>query len=365
MISHLSPSFKRPGGISNLNETAKDLPGMNIAELIGNQVRIRPEHPAVEFEGRVYSYAAIDRLTNQFALYLNSKDVNAGDVIALVLESGPELLIATLGSFKAGVIPNVVNAMLRPEEVQTVVSDSEAVLLITSPEREAAIKSVRMQLGVKEVLLTGSTFEAALEGASDRFEMSSMRPDTVACLLYTSGTTGQPKGVMLTHLNIIDNATQFARVHFGSEDRVLVAAPLFHCWGLINGVLGIFAAGGTAIVVRRFKAEPILELIESARPTQFLGVPAMVNHLSRSPAVTACDLSSLKIVHSAAAPMPGELIDTLQRDWKVGYAESYGLTEVSPVITTTPANQTRGFDRAAADSRTDRRVRRGLFATGI
>jgi long-chain acyl-CoA synthetase len=196
-------------------------------------------------------------------------------------------------------------------------------------------------LGVRQTLLVGPDFERVLSGPTDSFDPLDLQARTVACLLYTSGTTGRPKGVMLTHLNIIDNATQFARIHFRPEDRLLIAAPLFHCWGLINGVLGIFAAQATAILVRRFKAEPILELIESTRATQFLGVPAMVNHMTRSPSLQCHNLSSLRTVHSAAAPMPSELIDVLRRDWEVGYAESYGLTEVSPVITTTPAEQMR------------------------
>jgi acyl-CoA synthetase (AMP-forming)/AMP-acid ligase II len=140
---------------------------------------------------------------------------------------------------------------------------------------------------------------------------------------------------MLTHRNILDNAARFARIHYGPDDRLLVAAPLFHCWGLINGVLGIFAARGTAIAVRRFRTEPVLDLIERARPTLFLGVATMINYMSRSPGIAGRDRSSLRAVLCAAAPMPLELIEVLRRDWNVGYAESYGLTETSPVITTT------------------------------
>ncbi len=310
---------------------------MNIADLLRQSAADRTEHPALVFEGRSYSYAELDLLTNRFASHLRASGILPGDVIALFLESRPELLIATIGAFKAGVVPNVVNAMLRPEEVTNVVADSGAVLFVTEPERWANLADRRTNLGVREVLLTGSAFDAAVQAADPRFACLDLPAHTLAALLYTSGTTGRPKGVMLTQLNIWDNASQFARVHFGPEDRLLIGAPMFHCWGLINGALGVFAAGGTALVVRRFKAEPILEQIARDRPTQFLSVPAMINHLIRSPLAASRDHSSLRVLHSAAAPMPAELITALRDDWKVGYAESYGLTEVSPVITTTTA----------------------------
>ncbi|HEV3167955.1 MAG TPA: AMP-binding protein, partial [Isosphaeraceae bacterium] len=130
-------------------------------------------------------------------------------------------------------------------------------------------------------------------------------------------------------------------VHYGPEDRLLIAAPLFHCWGLINGVLGIFGARGTAILVRRFQTEPVLDLIEAQRPTIMLGVPVMFNFMAKSPTIGERDLASLRCVLTAAAPTPLELIEVLRRDWKVGYAESYGLTETSPVITTTHHTENR------------------------
>jgi long-chain acyl-CoA synthetase len=319
---------------------------MNIAELLTRAAAERPEHPAFLFEGQELTYVALDWQTGRFAGVLDSLGIGPGQVVAIWLDSSPELVIAYLGAVKSGVVPNVVNGMLKPDEVRAVVADSGACLLVTDPGRWEDIGPVRHGLGVEHVLVVGDlsgaqaegaprSFAAALAAAPERSMPLDLSPDTLASLLYTSGTTGRPKGVMLSHRNIVDNAERFAEVHFRAEDRLLVAAPLFHCWGLINGVLAIFAARGTVVAVRRFQTEPMLDLIAQARPTQWLGVATMIKYMSQSPTFRGRDLSSLRTVLCAAAPMPLELIETLRRDWGVGYAESYGLTETSPVITTT------------------------------
>ncbi len=333
---------------------------MNIAHLLTAAAKDRPRHTALLFEDRAFTYEELDRLTDRVASALTGLEAARGEVIAIFLDTSPELLVGYLGALKAGAVPNVVNAALQPEEVRHVVADSGARVLITDPDRWASLGPVRGGLGVPHVLLTGGepgdgaySFDTVLAAASDRIATVDLNPGALATLLYTSGTTGHPKGVMLTHHNILDNARQFARVHYADDDRLLIAAPLFHCWGLINGVLGISTVGGTAIVIRRFQTNPVLDLIETAHPTILMAVPTMVNYLAKSPTIAQRDLTSLRVVLSAAAPMPLELIEVLRRDWGVGYAESYGLTETSPVITTTTAREMRpgSCGRAMGDTR--------------
>jgi len=322
---------------------------VNIANLLTEAAGRHPDAPALRFEDRTFSYLELEELTNRFASILVARRVPSGGVVAIYLESVPELVIAYLGALKAGAVPNVVNAFLKPSEVRVVVADSQAVLMVTDQERWLSLEGMHASLGIREVFVTGVeqpsdgalSLDVCLQNSSDRFTNLELPPATLASLLYTSGTTGTGKGVMLTHRNILDNAEQFGRIHYCPDDLLLVAAPLFHCWGLINGVLAIFAMGGTAVIVRRFQTEPVLDLIEAQRPTVMMGVPTMFNFMAKSPTIAGRDLSSLRTVLSAAAPMPLELIETLREKWGVGYAESYGLTETSPVITTTSFEQMR------------------------
>jgi long-chain acyl-CoA synthetase len=337
---------------------------MNVARLLTEAAAARPDHRALVFDRRSYTYDDLDRETSRFADALGSLGLSEGGVVAIYLESCPELVIAYLGALKVGAVPNVVNGFLRPEEVRHVVADSGAKVVVTDPGRRDALAPERAGLGVEHVVVTRGyadeaeaggdlAFDALIADRAERFDPIDLAPGTLANLLYTSGTTGNPKGVMLSHRNIVDNARQFAGVHYAPDEKLLVAAPLFHCWGLINGVLGVFAAGATALVERRFRTDPVLDRIDRERPTAMMGVPTMINYMARSMSNVRRDVSSLRYILCAAAPMPHELIETVRRDWKVGYAESYGLTETSPVITTTHHTEMRpgSCGRAMGDTR--------------
>ena len=128
---------------------------MNVAHLLTEAAKDRPHHTALLFEGRAFTYDELDRLTDRVASALTGLEAGRGEVVAIFLDSGPELLVAYLGALKAGAVPNVVNGSLQPEEVRHVVADSGARVLVTDPDRWAALGPVRDGLGVRHVLLTG------------------------------------------------------------------------------------------------------------------------------------------------------------------------------------------------------------------
>ncbi len=186
-----------------------------------------------------------------------------------------------------------------------------------------------------------ASFVSVLAQGSDAFEPDGTKGSDLCHLMYTSGTTGWPKGVMATHLNIWHNATEFGKVHFSQYDTTMVATPIFHCWGLINGTFGTLSRGGTVITVERFYPKQALNAIEDLRPTVFQGVPPMYNLFLKQPDIAHRDISSVVFCLSAATKMPENLIRQIEETLKWRYAEAWGLTESSCVGTTAPYTETR------------------------
>jgi len=329
----------------------------NIADIVRRQAEQRPGETALVFEGERWSYQRLDREIEACAHGLASLGLERESVVAIFLESLPELVIGYLGALRAGYVANIINGSLKGPEAHFILADSESRVLITDESRLQLLEGLEPLPHLGRVILAGDEFRRFLTGgelrrdlglvtAADGSPGSGAEADAellsrrLSTLMYTSGTTGRPKGVMLSHRNILDNALRFGAIHFGPADKLVIGAPLFHCWGLINGLLGIFSVGGTAVIIRRFQTEPALDLVKAEQATQFLGVAAMYNFMLKSPRAKEA-LRSLKVVHSAAAPTPVELIERLRGDYGIGYAESYGLTETSPVITTAPYYETK------------------------
>jgi long-chain acyl-CoA synthetase len=322
---------------------------MNVSNLIRRPVQETPGKPAIIFEDRLIPYAELDTLINRTAGGLLDLGLKRGEVLSLFLPSLPELIIAYLGAVRAGVTVNVVNAMLREQEVAYILKDCRSRAVLTDVQRLPMIESLRSEVPSLTVVISLKNqegkdypvFESWLAERKDLLDAPETKGSDLCHLMYTSGTTGRPKGVMATHLNVWHNARQFGKVHFKPEDTIMVVTPIFHCWGLVNGTLGMLSQGGTVITVERFYPDKTLEAVERLKPTIFQGVPPMYNLLLKQPDLDQRDVSSVVFCLSAATKMPENLIRQVEERLKWRYAEAWGLTEVSCVGTTAPYTETR------------------------
>jgi long-chain acyl-CoA synthetase len=321
---------------------------MNVSFLMKRHVTEQPEKTAIIFGDRRISYAELDRLITRTADGLLKTGLRRGDVLSLFLPSLPELIIGYLGTVRAGLTVNVVNAMLREQEVAYILKDCRSRAVLVDGSRFPMIEAVKPGLeALEKVIVLGGaeksdlSFEAILDQGSESFTPAETKGSDLCHLMYTSGTTGWPKGVMATHLNIWHNATEFGKVHFKPDDITMVATPIFHCWGLVNGTFGTLSRGGTVITVERFYPDEALDTIEKLRPTVFQGVPPMYNLLLKQPDLVERDISSVVFCLSAATKMPENLIRQIEDTLKWRYAEAWGLTESSCVGTTAPYTETR------------------------
>ncbi len=322
---------------------------MNASEIIKRAVSETPDKTAILFGERRISYAGLNSLVNRVAGGLTGLGMKPGEVLSLFLPSLPELIIAYLGTVRAGLTVNVVNAMLREQEVAYILKDCGTRAVLVDRKRLPVLQEAGKEVpSLREIFLLeddpswgGPTFQSVLEGGKEAFAAAETKGSDLCHLMYTSGTTGWPKGVMATHLNVWYNATQFGKSHFSPGDLIMVATPIFHCWGLLNGTFGMLSRGGTVITVERFYPEETLREIERLRPTVFQGVPPMYNLLLKEPDLAERDLSSVLFCLSAATKMPENLIRQVEEKLRWRYAEAWGLTEVSCVGTTAPHTETR------------------------
>ena len=320
---------------------------MNVSRLIQRHVTEYPEKTAIIFEDRRISYLELDSLIDRAAFGFVELGLGRGDVLSLFLPSLPELIIAYLGAVRAGVTLNLVNAMLQKTEVAYILNDCKSKTVLVDKARLPIIETVKPQVpSLSQIILLeeGREFPSFLSMLSKEipaFNGPETKGSDLCHLMYTSGTTGWPKGVMATHLNVWHNAREFGKVHFTPEDVIMVATPIFHCWGLLNGTFGMLSRGGTVITVERFHPEPVLRDIERLRPSVFIGVPPMYNLFLKQPDLHTRDLSSVVFCLSAATKMPENLIREIERTLGWRYAEAWGLTEVSCVGATSPYTETR------------------------
>ncbi|HET7172506.1 MAG TPA: AMP-binding protein [Gaiellales bacterium] len=247
-----------------------------------------------------------------------------GEVVGVVLPNLPEFAVVFHAVLERGGVVTPVNPALTPAEMARQLEDARARYVITSADRAATVSEAA---GDAPVLLLGSP---DLRGAELAPEPSG--PDDLAALPYSSGTTGFPKGVMLTHRNLAANIVQVEGVFRCDEDDVLLAVlPYFHIYGLTVNMNFALARGATVVTMARFELQAFLEAIEAHRVTRAFLVPPILLALAKHPLVDRHDLSSLDVIVSGAAPLDPGIAAVVAERLGCRVVQGYGLTETSPV----------------------------------
>ena len=298
------------------------------------RVRLSPDKTAITFRGRTTTYLDLDDRVARLAHALRSLGVGRGDRVALLSTNHPGYLEALFASGLLGAIFVPLNARLTAPEVEYALQDSGAAVLIHSRElgeiaRTAAGDATRVVLdGAADPHAVG--YEEVIAAADPSRIDEPVSHDDPCFIMYTSGTTGRPKGVVLTHGNIVFSAMNaIIDVDLDSHESALVCAPLFHTAALDFVALPTLLKGGNVVIEEGFEAGRILQVLEHERITYTFGVPTMFDALSAHPDWETTDLSSIRRVIVAAAPVPERTLRTCT-ERGIRICQGYGLTETGP-----------------------------------
>ena len=292
--------------------------------------------------GRGITYGDLAHEVRGLAAGLASRGVGKGDVVAIYMPNLPEYALVFHGVCSAGAVNTTVNPLYTEGELAFQLRDSGARMLITVPPFLDTARKAAEEVGDIDLVVVGEA-----EGATPLTELieSGAEPPEVeidpgrdlAVLPYSSGTTGMPKGVMLTHRNLVANINQAnARIGLGPGDVVIGSLPFFHIFGM-TVIMNMGLRNGAKIVTMpRFDLDQFLDLIEGHRATHLFIVPPIALALAKHPAVEGRDLSSLRVVNSGAAPLGAELVRQVSERIGCVVMQGYGLTETSPVTHCNP-----------------------------
>jgi long-chain acyl-CoA synthetase len=319
---------------------------LNLATLIRESAQKYPEKPALVIGPMTLTYAQLDAYARGFASALASLGVQRGQHVALMLPNVPHFTIAYFGAHYLGAAVVPLNVLLTPDEVAYHLQDSESVALVAWEGfiEQAQAGAARVDACKNLIVARGNPADtsapegalnmmALIGGAKPVTELPDTMPDDTAVVLYTSGTTGRPKGAELSHFNLFSNAKYSSTrlLPLDHETRALGVLPLFHIFGQTVFQNGVLAAGGTLVLLPRFEPKAAFELMQQHHITYFGGVPTMYFALLHFPDAASYDVSSLKYCVSGGSAMPVEVMRAFDAKYDVNILEGYGLSETSPV----------------------------------
>ena len=340
-----------------------DIPEVPITEFVLRRVADHPDRPAIIDgpSGRSYTFQQLSDAIHALAGGLSNRGFGAGSTLALMAPNVPEYAIVFHAVAVVGGTVTTINPTYGAEEVAFQLRDAGATELVTIGMFAEVALAAAAEVGITEVITLdgaeGTTSILSIFGEPVTQTPVDVREDVVV-LPYSSGTTGLPKGVMLTHHNLVANICQcdHAIVYTPDGEVALAFLPFFHIYGMQVLMNGLLANGVTVVTLPRFDLDQALGLVQQHRISRFFAVPPVVLALAKHPAVDNYDLSSLKQVFSGAAPLGGEI--ALEASARIGceVVQGYGMTELSPVSHTTPPGMFKSGSSGVTVSNTESRI---------
>jgi acyl-CoA synthetase (AMP-forming)/AMP-acid ligase II len=294
--------------------------------------------------GRALNYAQFSDAAHRVAASLHQRGFRKGDVFGIFSTNCPEYAVAFHAVAMLGGINTTLNPLYTADEAAHQLKDAGAKFLVTAPLFMEKARTAAQQSKIEELFVFGEAaeatpFQSLLESDGDVPQVEINPREDLVALPYSSGTTGLPKGVMLTHYNLIANMRQMDGLdYFHRDDTLLCVLPLFHIYGLVVVLNMGLHLGATIVTMPRFDLEQFLKLIQTYRVTLSHIVPPIVLQLAKNPIVEKYDLSSLKMIFCGAAPLGEELSRDCMNRIGCSLRQGYGMTETSPVTHSSPAD---------------------------
>jgi acyl-CoA synthetase (AMP-forming)/AMP-acid ligase II len=327
-----------------------EIPDLSVPEYVLSAGRERPDSPALidGLKGDTITHGQLAAYVDRVAANLHARGLRKGDVVAMFCPNTPWYPVVFHGIAKAGLVMSPINSLYTPDEIAFQLRDSGAKILITvSPFMDRAMAALEKQPVDDVIVMDGAEGHASLLDL-----LSSQAPtpqvdidpaNDLVTLPYSSGTTGLPKGVMLTHRNLVANVAQTKTlINLAEDERIMAVLPFFHIYGLTVLMNQGLAWGGAVVTLPRFDLEDFLRTMQDYKITRAFVAPPILLALAKHPVVDKYDLSSLTSILSGAAPLDESLAQAVEQrlrkgaDTGVTVAQGYGMTELSPVSHTTP-----------------------------
>ncbi len=332
---------------------------MNLSDQLAVTAGKMPEKAAYIFQDKETSYQELEGAVRKFASRMKELGYKKGDHIALVVGNSPYFVISLYGALRLGLVVIPINPLYTANEMTFILRNGDVKAVITM---DVLLEKFE---GIKEELPDINHYISCESGSNEKFEKSTLHPklrsftqlvqegstdfkgpdlmdDDLALILYTSGTTGRPKGAMLSHKNLYSNAKDVADyLAISGEDKVIAALPMFHVFCLTVALNAPLMNGGTVVILPKFSPQEVFRLTKEYGTTVFAGVPTMYNYLLQSGKENTDIFSDMRLFISGGASMPVALLKAFEQTFNVQVQEGYGLSEASPVTCFNPLDRPR------------------------